>query len=371
MFKVSDTYLSTVRNGGEQAVVCDAYRDGFILPGGRDLRIASGSVTDNSEPGVRRQLDIELVSVPGLFDLLAPIGTQLQVRSVLRFPNGSNETVPMGVFEVDAEKIGDGPDGTLTVQASDKWVRIQRARFLLPYASNPALTIVQQITALIRRALGSSEPVKVTATNTDLVGSVVWDRDADKAIIELAKSIGAWVYFDRNGLATIADLPTGAATPVWTVDASSAGIMLSSERSRDRSKTYNAVVVNSEKVDGSPLFEPQIVSDDDSASPTWIGGPFGQVPYFYSSPLLQNAAQAQRAGLTILDRVKGLNAQLRLSAVRNHALDALDPITVQLPRERRDIPRPVEVHASDKIVHPLTPEGVQSIDTRSTRADEV
>ena len=339
---------------------------------------------------MRRQLDIELTPEPGqtvqaLFDLLAPIGTELRVRSVYAYPDrSSTETVPLGVFDIDAEKMGYGPGGTLGIQASDKWARIQRARFLAPQASTPGVTVTAQITALIRGALGVSEPVTVLATSTATVGTVVWERDRDKAILELAKSIGAWCYFDRDGVATIADLPT-TQVPVFDVTDGEDANLMDADRSRDRSKTYNIVVVNAEVVDDVPLFATQYVWDNDPDSPTYAGpgtgsgttpptadsaGPFGHVPYFYSSPLLRDAAQGVLAGQKILARVKGLAAQLSMTTTVNHALDALDAGTVRLPKVRWDTPRPIEVHAADKIVHPLTPDGLQSISTRSTRVEE-
>lgn len=377
MYQVSTQYLDAVRDGGNYRVHVDAWRGGALLQAGRDLAVASGTVTDDAEPGVRRQLDITLTPEPGetvqqLFDLLAPVGTELRVRSVLRYPDGvSSESVPMGVFDIDSEQMGYAPGGTLVVKASDKWVRIQRARFLAPFASNPAITIKAQIAALIRRALGSGEPVTTTATSNAMTPKVVWDRDMDKAILDLAKSIGAWVYFDRDGVATIADLPADNSASVWRVAADNDGVMLDASRSRDRSKTYNTVVVNSEQVDGAALFAPVTLSDGDTTSPTYVGGPFGSVPYFYSSPLLTTTNQATQAGLSILARVKGLNAQLGLKTVRNHALDAMDAISVQLPKERWDVPLPpIEHHLVDRIVHPLTAGDSQSVDTRSTRTDE-
>jgi hypothetical protein len=378
LYAVSAQYLDAVRNGGRYTVVVDAWRNDAPVFGGKDLPVASGSVTDSSTPGVRRQLDLELTPEPGqtvqgLFDLLSPIGTELRVRSLLHYPNNvSSETVPLGVFDVDAEDMGYAPGGTLTVRASDKWVKIQRARFVTPYASNPLLTITAQIATLIRRALGNDEPVTVTATSTAMTPRVVWERNMDETINNLAQSIGAWVYFDRDGRATIADLPADDATPSWAITSDSAGVLLDASRSRDRSKTYNMVVVTGELVDNEALFTPVVIQDQDANSPTYVAGPFGQVPYFYSSPLLTTSAQASKAGRSILARVKGLNAQLTLSTVRNHALDALDAISVSLPRERWDVPSPaVETHLVDKVVHPLTAESVQSVDTRSTRTDEL
>lgn len=377
MHGVSAAYLDAVRNGGRYTVTVDAWRGGVVVPGGKNLAVVSGSVTDDAAPGVRRQLDVQLAPEPGrpvqaLFDSLIPTGTELRVRSTLHYPNGkSSETVPMGVFDVDSESVGIA-DGSLAIQASDKWVRVQRARFQSPVNSNRALRITDQIVALLRRALGSGEPVTVTATSAAMTPKVVWDRDLDQAVIELATSIGAWVYFDRSGRATVADLPADNAQPVWEVAAGSGGVMLDATRTRDRSKTYNMVVINSEQVDNLALFSPVVLQDDDATSPTWALGPFGQVPFFYSSPLLTSAAQAEKAGRTILARVKGLNAQLSVSTVRNHALDTLDAIRVRLPKERWDVPVPkVENHLVDRITHPLTADGAQSIDTRSTRTDEL
>lgn len=379
MYPVSERYGRAVRNGGTQTCTVTALLNGQPVSGASDLGIVSGSVTDTSAPGVRRSLDLELSPLPGLRDKLVITGTQVRVTSVLRYPDGTTESVPMGLFEVDSTSVSYGSKGTIKLQGSDRWVKIQRARFLIPQVSVVGVDTRQQIAALIREALGPSEPVAYNVPLTSNVGAYAWDQDRDKAIIELDESIGTWTSFSRTGAAEINPMPLASArSAAWVIDASASGILLDASRSVDRTKTYNVVVVNSDKVDGSVLFDPQIVWDQDPNSPTYAGtnpltaanvGPFGIVPYHFTSPLLQNAPQGVAAGTTILARVMGLNSQLTLSAVRNHALDVFDVIDVQLPRERYDIPIPVERHIIDKIVHPLTPDGVQQIDTRSTRTD--
>jgi hypothetical protein len=98
---------------------------------------------------------------------------------------------------------------------------------------------------------GPSETVNVLTSNTSVVGTLVWEQDRDKAIIELADSIGCWVYADRDGAWTIADLPTGnPGAAVWTVDAGSDGILLDVSRSRDRSNTFNVVVTPARRPTG-------------------------------------------------------------------------------------------------------------------------
>lgn len=379
MYGVSANYLKAVRGSHQQTVVCDAWFGGSPVPGGADIRINGGTVTDSSTPGVRRQLDIELLPRGGLFDLLSPTGTELRVRSVLRYPSGGTESVPMGVFDIDSTAIGYGPGGTITVSGDDKWVRVQRAKFVRPKQSWSGLTVVGQITALVREALGPAEQVIVNTSSTATVGTLVWEQDRDKAIIELAQSIGCWVYFNRDGVCTIAPLPVGnPPAAVWSVDAGATGVLLDANRSRDRSKTYNVVVVSSEKADGVPPFDPVIVWDNDSSSPTYAGsdpvvgtgaGPFGVVPYFWSSPVMQHPSAAEVAGLAMLTSLRGLNAQLALTSVRNHALDALDSIAVTLPPETYGAPTVIERHFIDRVTHPLMPDGTQTIDTRSTKVD--
>jgi hypothetical protein len=263
-------------------------------------------------------------------------------------------------------------------------VRIQRHRFLVPFATTPTLTVKEQIAALIRRTFGAAETVNITAASMATVGNQLFEEDADKAIIQLAESIGAWVYADRDGVWTVADAPS-ALVPVWDIAHGARSTMLDAQRSRDDAKTCNIVKVTGEKTDGTAPFAPQYVWDNDPDSPTYAGpgtgsgptppdpllaGSFGQVPYFYSSPLLHDAAQAVAAGQTILARVKGLTAQLSLSTVRNHALDAFDALSVTLPPEWPGQARAQETHAIDRITHPLTPDGAQDIDTRSTATEE-
>jgi hypothetical protein len=85
---------------------------------------------------VRRVLNLELAPEPGLFDLLSPIGTTLTVTARVMYTNRTTVDIPMGVFDVDSESLSEGGGG-LSLTAPDKWVRIQRARFIKPQASNP------------------------------------------------------------------------------------------------------------------------------------------------------------------------------------------------------------------------------------------
>lgn len=382
------------------------------------LQPTGGSITDTTKPGVRRVLNLELAPEPGLFDLLAPVGMTLTVTAHVRLTDRSTVDIPMGVFDVDSEKMSEG-GGSLSLTAPDKWARLQRARFIGPAPSYPNVSVVEQIILMIRDALGPLEPVIVRTNSRARMAPVVWEKYRDKAIIGLARDIGCWVYFDRNGVATIADLQSAGEAADWLVDSSATGVLTELDRERSRANTFNVVVVESSASDGA-AFPLQYVWDNDPTSPTYAGvdpvhgigvGPFGVVPYYHDTPLPLDANAAWHTGYSILLRVSGLASQVSLGQVPNPAVDAFDVLDVMPPGGWETVVvsyregasgsagfgsapfgtspfggdgvrgRPIlgrvsrgavlERHIADTVTHPLTLGSAQRIEGRSTRYEDV
>lgn len=373
-------YREAMRSGGYSLYYSvDASIGGVPVEGAQDLRPTGGTITDTTKSGVRRVLNLELAPEPGLFDLLSPIGTTLNVTAKITYLDRSTLDIPMGVFDVDSERSSEGRGG-ISITAPDKWGRVQRARYLIPDKSTPGVPVQVQISAILHGALGVDEPINNYTTRQATVGALVWEKDRAKAIIELAESIGAWVYFDREGVFTIADIPTIGASADWLIDSGSNGVLVDLDRERSRTDTANVVVVESSAAEGA-LFPTQVVWDDDPASPTYAGpnplaypasgaGPFGIVTRYYDTPVLSDVGSARAAGMSILARVSGLASQVSLSQVQNPAVDAFDVIDVLPLRERYDIPRVLERHVVDQVTHPLL-FGAQRIEGRSTRVEEI
>ena len=410
-YPAPDPFRTAIRNGLAITYIVDASLGGVPVEGATDLRPTGGTITDTTRPGVRRLLNLELVGGTDLYDALTPFGTTLTVTARVRYTNRATVDIPMGVFDVDRQEMSHG-SGSVSLTAPDKWGRIQRARLIKPVASVKGRSVAEEITALIRGALGSSEPVTVTATGDAIVGTLTYEKDRAQAIISLATSIGAWVFFDRDGVATIADVPQIGMSADWLVDASASGVLISLDRERSRESTRNVVVVESSAADGAK-FATQYVWDADPASPTYAGtdpvadpgsaGPFGIVPYFHDSPVLTTVTQARRAGQTILARTTGLASSVSLSQVPNPAVDAFDVLDVLPPgRAPSGVTwtagegfgtgpfgemsfgggtaggRPIVSYAStetlqrhlvDTVTHPLTVGPAQQIQGRSTRSD--
>jgi hypothetical protein len=381
-----DVLTQLWRSGGHTITYTVAASSGGVpVQGAQALQPTDGRITDTNKPGVRRTLNLELARevIGGRFldELLPPQGTILTVTAHVSANSVPVADIPMGVFDVDTVEVSEG-DGKISITAPDKWQRIVRSRFLVPRASQPGFPVTQQITWLIQDALGPNETVLNLATSTAQVGALSWDRDRDKAIQELAQSIGAWVYFDRTGQAVIADIPTIGAHADWLVNAGSeSAVLVSIDRQRSRQNTYNVVVVSSSAAEGD-AFPPQVVFDHDINSPTYAGtdplndpgsaGPFGIVPMFYSSPIVGSVSEALTAGTAILAQTVGLASSVSLSAVPNPQVDAWDVIDVLPPAQQWAPDRVFERHVVDTVVHPLAfgdSASPMTITGRSTRSD--
>lgn len=397
MYAVSQLFLDAIRSSHKAYGYVEAWRNGarltYTTSAGESatrLPLIDGSVTvDGSTPGVRRTLSVQLASEPGLWDFLAPVGTELRAFTVLDYLNDATEVIPQGVFDIDVQRIGYATNGDLKITAPDRWARIQRAQFYAPRSFSGG-RIRSLISTLLLEVLPTGTTVADYGTSTATVPTQTIDRDRAGFVQDLAKSASLDVFFGRDGSPIIRDTPAlNMANPVWQVDATEDGVLIDASRERNRQKTYNIVIVNGVQNDGAVPFAAQAVWDNYPASPTYAGpgagfgalsaipaassaGLFGQRPTFYTSPLVVTTAQAIKAGQTILGRVTGLAAQLSLTSIANPALDDGDTILVELPPERRDLPRPVEYHLIDSLTVPLMPSKTpMSIETRSTRADDV
>ncbi len=378
MEAVTAEFLKALRLPHTIAVRVDAYRrdvNGNNALIARDLPVDSGEVTVDGTAPIRRMLSCSLLPERGLWDTLAPVGTQLHVWRGIRYPAGNVELVRLGRFVIDAQNMSYGPDGRVQITAPDRWAYIQRARFETPRKLTAGRLMTQEIAEFVAGPIPnmSVETMRIEATSQMMTPrGIVYERDRTEAIEDLTRSIGAEAFIAPDGVGVIRDVPELSDKPVWLVDASASGVLISADRERNRQKTRNVVVVTSSKADGSQPFPPEIVADTDPSSPTRVDGPFGRVPHFYASPVFRTPLSMRFAGKKILARLTGLAAQVNLENVVNPALDAGDVIDVLLPASAAtNGKRRVERHLIDSLTVPLSVSGTQRIETRSTRPDDV
>ena len=127
-------------------------------------------------------------------------------------------------------------------------------------------------------------------------------------------------------------------------------------------RLYNTVVVRPSTTDGSQTWTQQVVQITDTTNPRHPDK-IGVVPYFWSSPTIQNAGQAITAAYTILFRVLGTTETLDLGLISNPALDGNDVIRVITPQVNQD-PADIFQHFVDTFTLDLVT-GSMSLGTRS------
>jgi len=361
VYPVSAKFLAALRSGYQRKIVVSAWRGATRLD--VPLEVTGGAVTYTAGTGIRAKLDLELASARGLWDALAPAGVQLRPAWVMRLPDRSTEQVPLGRFDIDEQSLRYAPGGGISLTAPDGWVRVQRARFTRPTttrgsALDEAVRLVREATAVGVASVDGPDAV---------TRAQVWEEDRDDAVAKLLASVGCEGFLDRDGRLVVREVPTTKGTPAWSVDHSLTGVLVEADRQRSRQRTYNSVTVRPSQLDGS-VFSPLTVEDTDPTSPTYVGGPFGRVTRYYSSPLVTTTTQATSAATALLRRVKGLAAQVNLTAAMNPALDPGDVISVVYPpRDRTGLTS--ERHLVEEVTVPLTGDPVQTIRTRSTRPE--
>lgn len=338
---------------------------------GRTGYLLDGTVTEDSTQRPRRTLSLTLANLQTVWDTLDTVGGELTVQQGIRYVDGGTEMVPMGVFVVDVDNIGYSPKGNIAITAPDRWIKVQRNRFGLSRVSVPSNEAWQEVQRLVEACWGGSFPFpgwsQLDETATIKVGQLVWDDgDRDGAIGTILTANSIECYFDRNGQAVLRPVPvwSNLSPSVWSIDATSEGVLIDANRSRDRSTARNAVIVSSSATDIT--LAPVEVKNTTSGDPLSVNGPLGYVPEYLSLPTLRNSTQMHNAGITELSKGLGVAQQLTLSAAPNPALDAEDVILAVLPKTDANLDRPTELHILDTVAHPLGA-SAQEADTRSTR----
>lgn len=362
-YPVPDPYADAIRSSAGLSYSVDAWFQGAAVVGATDLEPIGGSVTDTTKPGVCRVLNLTLERKAGLFELLSPLGTQLKVYAHVTYTNRDTVTIPMGVFVIDRILRSDGA-GTLQITAPDKWVLVKRAKFIGPRNSTPGASVTSQIADLIEEAV-PGDTVAITATSSASVGTLTWEG-REQAILDMATSVAARAYFDRDGNPVVADIPTTGAEADWLVDASTTGdagaVMLGLDLERSSADIANVIVVSSSAGDGAK-FPAQVVWDDNPLSPTYAGidpfgspetaGPFGISVRYIDTPTDTDAAGALLAAQAELARSIGLASQTSVEQIPNPAMDSYDVLDVRRLPERRDMATVTERHVADDLTHPI------------------
>ena len=371
MYSVTDNFLSSVRKSHISKVKVEIYdaATGTILSEASPI---SGEVTIDSRRSIRRQCSLEfvdtnrtLVPTNNKSSVLLPFNREVKIYRGVQYLDGTEELVPLGVFQITTVDISDSGAGVkVSIQGSDRSLRISKAKwtnhnFYIENAT-PKETAIAQI-------LKDRFPnVKVDFPATNQVTSLIYptlDQSSDpwKEALKIAESAAMDLYFDENGTARMRPIPDpdlGKALVEYTDGEDSVVTQLGRNLSSDES--YNHVVYTGE---GTNLTIGVIgeAFDNNPSSPTYVTT-YGSVPLFKSSPNILTVAEAEEAARAELKKVIGASEKITWDQIVNPAHDVYDLVKVVRPSSGVD-----RTLMLDAITIPLAPTATMNAIGRSRR----
>lgn len=300
-----------------------------------------GSVTATRGAAVRRTCtvtvpDVSLIPIRPS-DQMAIYGARLRILRGIAYADGTVESVPLGEFRIEGVE-GDPDYGPVNITGCSAEASIADDAFLTPYTTRGGTAAVTAITGLIQTSIPGA--VVVNRASDATLGTTTWDTNSDRwaAVQACATAIGAEVYCDADGQFIIAELPDIATASIaWNVDAGADGVLISANRGYSRDGLYNVVVASGENTEDSVAPVSATVSDNDPTSPTYVSGPFGRVPKFYSSSLLINSGQCLGAATLLLRAAVKPSATVTIEAAPNPLLEPGDVLRVTYGNGEREL----------------------------------
>lgn len=319
------------------------------------VTLLEGKVSVDGTNPIRRKLNATIAARPDSPECDV-FRTELRAEYGVSLDNSSWYWFPVGTFVLTDAKEADG--GKMTITGEDRWRRVANARFLAPVVTSGKHT--DAIKDLMQGADGRILCTDFTG-RTSQHNSSIWERDRDKAVRELAKSIGVDVYFNPLGVAEIREVSTVAGIASWTLGEGDGGCLIFPRRELSQGNAYNAVVVEGEDASGAVAVR-AVAKITDPNSKLFFGGGFAQRPRYYRSSLITTTAQAQSTAESLLLRVSGVAKTLNIEAFLNPALEVGDTIRVEVD------PGVWEYHIVESFTIPLGPGGT-TIATRAPSDD--
>jgi chitodextrinase len=378
--QTSRAFQRAIRTGGiRRSVICvrEAFGTDYLF---RDVPLMDGEITVDRNSDIRRSgwVKIGEKSITDVFfsNHAGPFGMEVEVHTGVVFPNGEEELVQVGVFNIEEFAWEEGDGGWPVVQLYDRAKWIQRSPFVAGhnFSGMMVFDVIQAVTLDIMPELtiNFSEDVE----NVRLPGGTIFDDDRWEVIKTCVQAIGAEAYFDAQGVLQIQPAKDPTATPesaVWEFNVGEGfsefqdddsgsqslvrrpqGVLISAHRTISRQETYNGVVVYGAPPSGTGGQPYALAFDNDPTSPTFYGGPFGRSIKKIENSLLTNQAQCQEAAVAELRNHLGLARSVEFEALGNPALDEGDYILFTFSNGSQ------ETHLLDSYSYPLGPGGFRA-----------
>lgn len=363
-----DRFLSAITGPHEvavSAVLLDA-GDETDLP-----TVVDGSVTLKANAATRGSCEVSIADdgtlgwIPTSSDSpLAPYGREIRLERGVRYPDGTTELHPLGVFRIEDASVDDtGDQLAVAISGLDRSARIIDAKFEEPYQITAGTNYRDAILATVQAAW-PEVPYDLAYTDYTAPNLPV-EEGADRWEFcqQMAAIIGMELYFNELGVLTmqpIAQFVTGNA--VWEIAEGERGVLVRAGVAWSRQGSFNKSIVTGENLGETDTPARGIAVDDNPLSPTYYYGPFGKVPDFFYSAQVKSNEQAADVAAARLARQLGTTKAISFGTVVNPRLKPSQ--VVRISRERAGIDQ--EDHVIDSLTIPLGAESEMSAATRAT-----
>lgn len=358
MRKVSPTLAAMLNESHEVNAAIACYYNG--RPVADEIPITEGSLEIDGTNSVPGQLTATLPrylhnQTDGTVrDLLpttdnAPLGcsgTQVAVMYSVQIPGETErESVDLGWFRISS---WEEEEGTISITATSLEALIEEARLIAPITiakGTPFATAAATI-------LGGRLPLKVSANAAKTTTMDPFEEDRLEALTALTTAWPARMRVNTAGTLEIIPPVNDATDPIAvSLTDGENGTVIQSPTSGTRDGVYNAVRASGEaEGDVAPVSSVAYLS----SGPRRWNGPYGNIPYFYSSPLLTTKAQATAAAKTRLAALQVTAQPLEVEIAPDPRLEPGDIVQVSHRGGTR-------LMRLDAVSLPLTYAGTQTI----------
>jgi hypothetical protein len=327
--------------------------------------VVDGLVNVDSTP-VRRSGQITLVDQSGVLipgapdDPLAPAGNELRIWRGIDYQDGSEpELVPIGTLRFVVTEAA-WPE--ISLECYDRAWAISGATLETNLVITSGTNYVTAISNVLTTAWGAGLPTNFPDTD-EVTASLVFEPDADPWEIarELAANLGMVLWFDPMGVAQMTPEPDPSTDPpVWRFeDTDQENLALPGDKAVWDGTGNNAVIVIGENSDATAVFR-SVWYDQDPASPTRYGGPFGKRPITVRDEKVTSQALADLRGRKELLARLGLGQTIVIPSMVNPALEWGDVVRCVSAHNKVD-----QVAILERFGVPLRASGTMTLEARA------
>lgn len=338
MWTCSDAFNAAIHKTHRVVIRAELWTSGQGLMLDPSLAVVGGSVTVDRTANIRRTATLQIVDDARLFPSigrdglsgLEPYGNEVALFRGIQYPDGTQETLPLGVFTIDETALAESSSGrSVTLTLTDRAKLVSDSKLVATYTITQGTSFLTAAQALTDFALPYPVPVdrdvEASTPTTTGVAIVYHEQDDPWASVQkLCAAVGLEVYFGPTGRLTIRDVPDPTVgPPIFNYVDDELSVMLGVDRKLTRGP--NGVLLTS-SAPNTPSSIRSLQYDSNPNSPSYYWGPYGQITQFYADPLVTSQSQADIAAKGRLNKVLGLAESISLSVIPHPAHEAGDII---------------------------------------------